>query len=525
MSYSQSPRPGFANRLEPILLISAVTAGLLGAVLYFLARQSFWEDEIIALTHGLQPLPSFFVEVLRNDIHPFFYFLVIKAWSALGWTLGWDSDRWILASSLISALVSTGVVAYVAREHFGLRAAWWAAALFVVLPNFAWAAGNLRMYALVPGLIVLTWHANMRFLETGRRPWLISLLLLELILIYTHVIEFFFVGMVALGALACRYQPATRKVVTQWFLVQTVAALGALPILAAAVVRGAEPLPTPDLFSLFKMPALLIAGWKMGGNTLALGAAGVLFFGMLALSLGNKTTRVMTPVIVLGTLVLSMIVALVGKPIFKPPVFTANLVPFLILGSVAGLAAARARWVTYAAMLVTAALVLTTISWSGRLLPRESYKPTAVYLLKNSQPGDVVVVPNVSVYWGILRYAVGSHWGIPLEIMPLQDKSAWAGLKQKLGPKMTEFLSLNPKQASIEHHGLRFVIGNQVTLPGGAANTWMVFRKNYKETVQTGTPVQTADIHWFNDELSVSRVIPADSGPTAVSSPKSSVAD
>lgn len=518
MPLSTLPRSGFIGRLEPFVLAGAGIAGLIGALLYFLARQSLWEDEIIALTHGLQPLPSFFIEILRNDIHPFVYFLFIKAWS----TLGLASDRWVLASSFVSALASAFVVALVAREHFGRRAAWWSAALFLVLPNFAWAAGNLRMYALIPGLIVLAWHANMRFLETGRRAWLVALLMLELLLIYTHVIEFFFVGMVAIGAFACHYPQVTRQTMAHWFGAQTMAALGALPILAAAIVRGAEPLPSPDLYSLFKMPALLIAGWKMGGDQLALGAAGMLFFSMLALSLRHRTTRVMVPVIVLGALGVSMTVALVGKPIFKPPVFTANLVPFLILGSAAGLVEARVRWINTTAMAVLAGLALTTISWSGRLLPRESYRPAAEYILDNAKPGDVVVVPNVSVYWGIMRYAVGPEWGLPLDIMPLQDKSAWTGLKQRLGPNLTAHLRLNPRQDYVAHKGLRFVIGDRVdALPPEPGKTWVVFRKNYRETVKTGTPAQTTLVHWVNDELSISTVVPAVQGPASVSNPGS----
>lgn len=54
---------------ENLVPLLALMSGLVAAALYWWSRGSLWEDEIIAITHGLQPLLGFFVEVLRNEIH------------------------------------------------------------------------------------------------------------------------------------------------------------------------------------------------------------------------------------------------------------------------------------------------------------------------------------------------------------------------------------------------------------------------------------------------------------------------
>jgi hypothetical protein len=376
------------------------------------------------------------------------------------------------------------------------------------------------MYALIPSLIVLTWHANIRFLESGRQKWLTTLTLLEIGLIYTHVIEFFFVGFVAIAALVGSSKNTSRIIVRQWLIVQSISALSALPILATAIVRGAEPLPTPDLLSLFKMPAQLISGWKLSGDTLALGGGGAIFFTLLVLSLPHQTARIPTFIIVTGALFVSMIVALVGKPIFKPPVFTANLVPFLVIGAVAGITTSKFKLAIGAGIFILAALALTNISWSQRLLPGENYKAAAEYISANTKPGDVVVVPNVAVYWGILRYAVNPIWGEPLDIMPLQDKLNWSSLKKKLGPNLTEILRLNPKRDFVEHKGVRYVIGNWVNTPPFApAKIMVVFRDNFKETITSNIPIQETGVQWCGDELSITTLVSSPHGITFVQNP------
>ena len=44
-------------------------------------KTGFWEDEIIAATHAVQPFPAILVNIVRNDIHPPLYFMQLHVWA------------------------------------------------------------------------------------------------------------------------------------------------------------------------------------------------------------------------------------------------------------------------------------------------------------------------------------------------------------------------------------------------------------------------------------------------------------
>lgn len=488
-------------KVENLVIGITILVGVISTLSYFFSRHSFWEDELIALTHGLQPFPEFFVQILRNDIHPFFYFLVLKVW-ALPFP---ESDQWILASSLVMAFASLIVIAYVTRENFGTRAAIWAAAIFIILPNFSWAAGNLRMYSLVPGLIVLAWHFNRVYFHTGDRTYLFVAFILQALLIYTHIIEFYFVAFMLAATLASHLNSASRPLIRNWFIAQTFTTLITLPVLASAVIRGSEPLPTPDLMSILIIPAQLISGWKLSFDPLALSAGGAVFLVLSFFALWHADSRRTALVLVFGALFTSMLISLLGKPMFKSPVFTANLIPFLVIFGATGIARSRETWShRIPAILLVTSLAFSSLPWTKALLPPENYQPAAEYLKQNMRAGDVVVIPNVSVYWGILRYGVSPDWGYPLSVANLTDNPAWTNLKKKLGTDTTRTLGLIPKTDAVSANGLTFLISNTPGLYLSNRNrVWVVFRKNYKESIELGHPFSIHSSHWLGNELVV----------------------
>lgn len=62
-------RLGFATGTIWPGLIVAICVGI-GIRFVVRLNQGFWEDEIIAVTHAVQPLQWLFIEVARNDTHP-----------------------------------------------------------------------------------------------------------------------------------------------------------------------------------------------------------------------------------------------------------------------------------------------------------------------------------------------------------------------------------------------------------------------------------------------------------------------
>lgn len=472
-----------------ICLVS-ISIGSLAALTWWWNRTSLWEDEVIALTHANQPFPLFFVEILRNDIHPPLYFLQLKAWAGLGL----DTDAGILLNSVAWAFVSLAVLYHVAKNLYGDKAAWYSCAIYAALPIFAFGAGNLRMYSMIPGLAIFAWYANHMWFQEQKNKWLATAVLFEIALAYIHAIEFYFVAFFALAALGEALWSGRHKVqhnfggrLIKWLIWQIVAGACMLPLIGSGLVRGSDAGAPGSVWQILTEPGSLIAGWGPS-STLSLRIAGLFifcFFAVIAFRL--PSTRVRTLVIPIGALAVAILISIFLKPMLKTPVFASNLLPFLALGAGAGLAGLSAKWVragTVACLVLLSAGAMPLVFMQ---MPKDSFAGSAAFLQKNAKPGDVVVVPNVSVYWGILRYAVGPHWGKPLEVMPLQPNAEWASLLHKLGPNYSRPLGLHPKTDNVVKDGITYVIGQNATQTTKSANrVWVVQRDGYVVDAELG---------------------------------------
>jgi hypothetical protein len=193
-----------------------------------------------------------------------------------------------------------------------------------------------------------------------------------------------------------------------------------------------------------------------------------------------------------------------GKPMFKSPVFTANLVPFIVLGAAVGVARNRGAWASGLVILLGAGLAGATLPWSARLTPPENFGPAGAYLAAEVHEGDVVVVPRNSVYWGVMRYAASPQWGAPLGISPPSNPQ-WTRLKRMLGPGLWQTLGLNAEGNFFDWQGVRYIYGSEIQVPK-MGRIWIVHRARYLEHIRFNQPVREQSVRWFGDELSVSLV-------------------
>lgn len=505
-------------RAERLAAMTGITVGLAAAVLYWISRKSLWEDEIIAVTHSLQPFPTFFVETVRNDIHPFLYFMLLKAWAAIAP----GSDRWILASSLVSALASAAAVAWVAGRLGGMRAAVWAAALFCVLPTFAWAAGNLRMYALVPAPAILCWYCCRHYLYQGRRRWLFVGCVLELALACLHAIEFFFIFFIAASLLIEAWSDRDREPgrIGLWLATQAAVFLLLLPLAANALLRGTEPLSASSMAGLLLAPAQLFTGWALSDEVWPLVGGSVIFFALTVAAVQCRIGKVLAFGVVLSALFTAVIVGFAGKPMFKPPVFSANLLPFLIVAASLGNSHhQRARWLNPLIALLVISVAVATLPWSRRLLPQENFGPLGKALAQRVRPGDIVVVPRISVFWGVLRYAVGPEWGRPLEVMA-RSNPQWQAVKTRLGQAWTHRLGLDPATDAIDAAGVRYLHGSALMQPLQAGSrVWVVHRDRYHDVLNFQEPMAAVETRWFGGELALTRLEASHQGQRQFANP------
>jgi mannosyltransferase len=496
-----------------------IVIGCLVMLLWWYTRTSFWEDEIIAITHGNQPLPLFFIEMLRNDIHPPLYFLQLKLWHDIGLT----SDAAVLFNSVACSLFSLATLFFLARKVYGEKTAYYATALFAVMPIFAYGGGNLRMYGLVPACALLVWYANRCWFITRERKWLMGAVAFEILTSYLHAIEFFFVGFIAIAAcLECLYQPRTASSTQDtaryaglrgWIVAQAIVLIGILPLLGSAVTRGSEAVAPSGLFGLLTEPGSLISGWAPA-NILWLKLVGmVIFLFLAAAAMLERRSRVRTLVVVIASLAVAITVSMLAKPMLKTPVFASNLVPFLVLGAGAGIAAHGGRVWRAGALACLIVLAVAAVPLMRYQMTSDNYGETGRLIKQSVQPGDIVVVPNVSVYWGVMRYAVGENWGKPLDILPLEANAQWDSVFRKLGPKLTATLGLRPGSDHVVANNVAYVIGEDARrmTTDGAQRVWVVQRNGYPVDVRLGGPFVRVKVNYAksasgtgHDDLAVS---------------------
>lgn len=497
MSIRRHANAGFSEptRIDRVICIATIALGLLVSVFYWWNRQGLWEDEIIAITHANQPFPLFFIEVLRNDVHPPMYFLQLKLWQQIGF----HSDHAILANSLFWAVISLGALFYMARSVYGARAAWYVAAIYAIFPIFAYSAANLRMYAMVPAMAMLVWYANRRWFDTARHKWLAMAILTEVFLAYVHAIEFYFVAFFVIAAFAealfrrragdASLAAGSNAAITKWLGWQAAAVVLMLPLMGSAVVRGSDAGAPSSGLAILLEPGALVAGWGPS-SILSLRIAGLVIFCVLAaLAMKEPSARLRTLIIPIGALGVAITVSILAKPMLKVPVFAANLLPFLALGAGVGVAFHARPWARgalYACLALMCAAAAPLVLYQ---LKPGGYQESAQYVVAKAEPGDIVVVPNVSVYWGVLRYAVGPNWGKPLEVMPLENNAQWASLTAKLGPELTGLLGLLPGTDTVTHNGVRYAIGQDARkATAQAKRVWVVHRDGYQVDVELGGP-------------------------------------
>jgi hypothetical protein len=338
---------------------------------------------------------------------------------------------------------------------------------------------------------------------------------------YLHAIEFFFVGFIAIATcLECLYHARTtpscsgaRDAGLQgWFIAQVVVLLGILPLMGSAVTRGSEAVAPSGLLGLLTEPGALITGWAPA-DILWLKLTGlVIFLFLAAAAMLERRSRVRTLVVVIATLAVAMAVSMLAKPMIKVPVFASNLVPFLVLGAGAGIATHGGRFWRAGALVCMLALGVAAVPLVRYQMTSDNYGETGRLVKQSVQPGDVVVVPNVSVYWGVMRYAVGENWGKPLAILPLEANAQWNGVFNKLGPKLTGTLGLRPDTDHVVSNNVAYVIGEDARrMTTDAQRVWVVQRNGYPIVVRLGAAFMRASITYAksasgtgHDDLAVS---------------------
>lgn len=179
-------------------------------------------------------------------------------------------------------------------------------------------------------------------------------------------------------------------------------------------------------------------------------------------------------------------------------------------------------------MVCMLALAVAAVPLMRYQMTYDNYGETGRLVKQMAQPGDIVVVPNNSVYWGVMRYAVGENWGKPLSILPLEPNAQWRGLFNKLGPKWTETLGLHPASDHVVSNQVAYVIGEDARkMTADAQRVLVVQRNGYPVDVELGARFSRVSVTYpkvatgfGHDDLAVSVWTRNDSGEPIARHPR-----
>jgi hypothetical protein len=383
---------------QPGLLVGGLTAVALGLRLWHLDFQSMWWDEGVSVYLAHQGFAALTIaKDFSVDLHPPGYHLLLAVWSRL-------VGSSVFSGRLLSAFCGALTVPLTYRFARQLspvgdgagRAALLAAGLAAVSPLDLYYSQEIRMYALMPVLALLSLLATARvYRDESPRRWLIWALA-NAIGLYTY----YYLALLALAESAALILGTRKR--RRWLHANGGLALSYLPWAVLVARRiGLSGLALPPETQVHLSPAQYL-GETAAAFTLgftfppeALGIAAI--WGALAL-LGAFTLRRRPEALALLLLAVAIPVAGAGavllfRPFYYPRFIIFAAVPVWIL---AALGASRPGWRIFPILVVP--MVLGGL-WTWRVertTPRTGYAPDDYRVVFSTlgdqlQPGDLVL--------------------------------------------------------------------------------------------------------------------------------------
>lgn len=336
------------------LVIAFAAAGIICRLAQFLARTSFWEDEIAVLVnlqrHTMRELP--FVKLVDYDPSS-----PVAAPAFFLWTTKWLGEHFhysewsVRLLPLICSIAAVIVFAHLAWRLVSPVAAAWAVALLALSDPLIFQAGNVKPYSgdvLVAALIV--WAAFVARPNAPPARRLLAAAIVTAIGIWLSYPAVFVFAAVTLAMWPDFLSKGARGFVQM--------ALSALPVLASFLAVyflsiRAQRSPTLDvywvhLFADWSRP-LSIPVWLVGGTWemfhFQMYPLGPIMIAAVAIgiwALSRRSPRLL--ILLLGLWALDLIAACVSQYPYGGTRLTLFLLPFLALLAGEGAAAVPALW-------------------------------------------------------------------------------------------------------------------------------------------------------------------------------------
>ncbi|MFP5222031.1 MAG: glycosyltransferase family 39 protein [Acidobacteriota bacterium] len=191
----------FMPRHKQYLLAVIIALGA-AARLYNLGTPSLWGDEIQVLFGAQAPLGSLWEWIARHEVHPPFFHVLMKLVGLAG-----ISDEALRLPWALCGIASIYLIYKLGEEAYSSEAGFVAAALLASNPLHIWLSRMVRPYALLILLCLVAYVCLIRFVKSGNRRDLFTIVACNFFLLILHLNSLMIVGsqgFVLLLAVLCK---------------------------------------------------------------------------------------------------------------------------------------------------------------------------------------------------------------------------------------------------------------------------------------------------------------------------------
>jgi len=397
------------------LPLAGVLALALAVRLFRLTWPGLWTEEGFSVFLARSPLPDLVVGT-ANDLHPPFFYALLKVWLLPGF-----SEAWARLFPLLWGLLTVGLLYCIGRRLFNPTVGAWAAFHLALSPVHVAYSREVRMYILLVFLSTLSVYLAWRWVEEASPGAWVGYLAVTLMVVYTQNLGLLILPFENIFVVLALIRRRRWRVLPHWIAGQVLLLCGYLPwmpVVAYQMLFHNASWLGPGTLERLKqvLPHLAFGepGWEQEG---AWRNAAYVYFLVLAVvgcAYLVREVRRRWPglwawlwlLLPLGTIFgLSLRFA-----IFQEKQFLLLTVPLALLLGL-GTAGLRRRWRGLAVVLFLIMILPSLYNLYFRRerladhLPREAWGELAAYMESRRQPGDAVFLnPGAAVVMANLYF-------------------------------------------------------------------------------------------------------------------------
>jgi uncharacterized membrane protein len=257
-----SPKPATWG----ILIALTLVAFLLRAP--HLDVQSLWRDEVDVIRLASESQPQLIQDLLKAKHNGPLFYLIMHGW----FRLAGNSEFGVRYLSLCCGALAVPLIYRVGRRLVGKKASVLAAALVAISPYLVWYSQDVKMYALVTALTLLTIAFEFEAVATGRLRLWVAFVVSASLALYIHILTALMIPVYGAILLAARPRHPGR-----WWPRPVAFGLLTLPYLPLAVWQWPLVLNTYQtghpfypinqilslLFNLYARGTAMVGGWAV----------------------------------------------------------------------------------------------------------------------------------------------------------------------------------------------------------------------------------------------------------------------